>query len=95
MRVARLRRARKIETSEASARSWTGWPALGATPALNAELRQTDLAERIGEPQSFVSKIETGERRLDIPELREICRALGPSLAEFARRLEKRLSAEK
>lgn len=58
---------------------------------LKAGLRQTDLAEKIGEPQSFVSKIESGERRLDVLELREICRALGLTLPDFARRLEKRL----
>lgn len=54
-------------------------------------LRQQELANRIGEPQSFVSKYETGERRLDILELREICRALGFSLADFVARLEERL----
>lgn len=55
-------------------------------------LRQTDLAELLDEPQSFVSKYETGERRLDILELRDICRALGLTLTDFAARLEKRLS---
>ncbi len=58
---------------------------------LEAELRQEDVAEEIGEPQSFVSKYEIGERRLDILELREICEALGISLAEFVERLEERL----
>lgn len=53
-----------------------------------ADLRQVDLAERLGEPQSFVSKYETGERRLDILEVREVCETIGISLEEFARRLE-------
>lgn len=58
-------------------------------------LRQTELAERLGEPQSFVSKYETGERRLDILELREICKALRIPLSEFVERLEERLSRKK
>jgi transcriptional regulator with XRE-family HTH domain len=33
---------------------------------LDAGLRQVDLAERLGQPQSFVSKYELGERRLDL-----------------------------
>ena len=50
---------------------------------------QADLANRLKVPQSFVSKYETGERRLDLPELRKICKALGISLVEFVRRFEK------
>ena len=55
---------------------------------LKAGLRQQDVAERLGEPQSFVSKIESGERRLDLGELAEVCEALGISLADFVRRFE-------
>ena len=55
---------------------------------LDAGLRQADLAERLRRPQSFVSRYESGERRLDILELRQICVVLGVSLAEFVRRLE-------
>ena len=32
-----------------------------------AGLRQVDLAQRLGQPQSFASKYESGERRLDVP----------------------------
>lgn len=55
---------------------------------LDAGLRQGDLARKLGEPQSFVSRCESGERRLDILELREFCAALGVSLAIFVERLE-------
>lgn len=58
---------------------------------IDARLRQTDLAERLGEPQSFVSKYETGERRLDVLEIRLICKAVGITFEEFARRLESAL----
>jgi transcriptional regulator with XRE-family HTH domain len=57
----------------------------------DAGLRQQDLAARLGEPQSFVSKYESGERRLDILELRCICAVLGLSLADLAQQLERRL----
>jgi len=57
-----------------------------------ANLRQEDVAAQIGEPQSFVSKYEIGERRLDVLELREICQALGISLAHFVERLEQQLA---
>ena len=53
--------------------------------------RQQDLADRLAKPQSFVSKYESGERRLDLLEVREICLALGMSLADFAEKLEKAL----
>lgn len=58
---------------------------------VDAGLRQADLAKLLSQHQSFVSKYETGERRLDILELRQICKALGLSLEEFARDLEKLL----
>lgn len=58
---------------------------------LDAGLRQVDLAARLGQPQSFVSKYETGERRLDILELRAVCGAVGVSLEDFVRRLEELL----
>jgi transcriptional regulator with XRE-family HTH domain len=52
---------------------------------------QTDLSRKLGKPQSYISKIERGERRLDVIELREICRVLGIELAEFAAKLERQL----
>jgi transcriptional regulator with XRE-family HTH domain len=51
-------------------------------------LRQVDLAERLGEPQSFISKYESGERRLDLPELEQVCRAMGITLSDFVQRYE-------
>ncbi len=49
----------------------------------DAGLLQSVLAERLGRPQSFVSKYESGERRLDLIELREVCQAMGISLENF------------
>lgn len=42
-----------------------------------AGLSQTALAERLGRRQSFVSKVENGERRLDVVELIEFAGGLG------------------
>ena len=39
-------------------------------------LSQKLLAQRMRKPQSFVSKIETGERSLDVVEFLEICEAM-------------------
>lgn len=55
---------------------------------IEAGLRQADLASRLGQPQSFVSKYEIGERKLSLLEVRGICVALGISLEEFVRRWE-------
>jgi ribosome-binding protein aMBF1 (putative translation factor) len=57
-----------------------------------AGLRQQDVAELIDEPQSFVSKYESGERRLDLLEVREVCRALRVPMGTLVTRLEKRLT---
>jgi transcriptional regulator with XRE-family HTH domain len=56
-----------------------------------AGLSQMDLAKRLGRSQSFVSKYESGELRLDLVELRLICRTLGMSLSSFVRQFEKRI----
>ena len=55
---------------------------------LEAGLRQIDLAKHLDQPQSFVSKFESGERRLDLPELRQVCKAVGISLKDFISRFE-------
>jgi transcriptional regulator with XRE-family HTH domain len=54
-------------------------------------LSQVQLASLIRKPQSYVSKYENGERKLDILELREICDALGVSLAGFVEQLDSAL----
>ena len=56
-----------------------------------AGLTQEDMAARLGESQSFVSKCERGERRMDIVELREFCKAMGISLERFVKQFEKGL----
>jgi len=53
-----------------------------------AGLRQAELSERLGVPQSFVSKYESGERRLDLLEIQKICTAVGISLSDFVKKYE-------
>jgi len=55
-----------------------------------AGLTQTALAKKLNRPQSFVSKYESGERRLDLIELREICKGLRISLVDFVSKFEQR-----
>ncbi len=56
-----------------------------------ADLRQSDMAKGIGQSQSFVSKCERGERRIDIIELRDMCGVAGMRLEAFASLLDSRL----
>jgi len=51
-----------------------------------AGLTQSQVAEKFSSHASFVSKIESGERRVDVVELAEFCRLYGVSLAEFLER---------
>ncbi|MDI4634043.1 helix-turn-helix transcriptional regulator [Pelomonas sp. V22] len=48
-------------------------------------ITQVDLALKLSKPQSFVSKYETGERRLDVLEFAEVCNALSLDAADFLR----------
>jgi transcriptional regulator with XRE-family HTH domain len=58
-----------------------------------AGLTQIQLAQRLGRSQSFVTKMESGDRRLDLIQLRTVCRALGTDVVAFVTRLEVRLAA--
>jgi transcriptional regulator with XRE-family HTH domain len=59
-----------------------------------AGLTQGQLAELLGETQSFVSKCERGERRLDIVEVRTFCLALSVPFPSFATQLDTLLTQE-
>lgn len=51
-----------------------------------AQLSQQELADRLRAHQSFVSKYETGERRLDVVEFVRIVTALGADPLKVLRR---------
>jgi len=55
-------------------------------------ITQVELAKRLKESQSFVSKCERGERRLDLLETRIWCKALKLPFLEFVKKLDRKLS---
>jgi len=59
-----------------------------------AGISQTELARKLGKPQTFVSKSEIGERRLDFLETVDFCAACRMPVGEFAARLEKSAPAQ-
>jgi transcriptional regulator with XRE-family HTH domain len=52
---------------------------------------QIQLAERLQMTQSSISKVERGERRLDVVELHAWCKAIGASFRSMMSELDKRL----
>ncbi|TDK53621.1 helix-turn-helix domain-containing protein [Pseudomonas moraviensis] len=57
-----------------------------------ASLTQVQCSKALGRPQSFMSDVESGTRRLDIVQLRDLCKVLGIGLtgliAEFEGELQ-------
>ena len=54
----------------------------------DAGMTQGDLAAKIGQTQTYVSKCERGQRRVDIIELRQLCKGLNMDLKRFLDRLD-------
>ena len=72
-------------------REYTAFLSLFRQAREAAGLTQVELAEAIAKSQSFVSKVERGETRLDIIQLRTLLAAVGTTLPAFASRLEREL----
>lgn len=53
-----------------------------------ANITQRELGQRLGKPQSFVSKYERRERRLDVVEFVTIARAIGIDPCAIVREVE-------
>ena len=51
---------------------------------VNAELRQIDIAAILDKPQSYIAKVESGERKLDFIETLDYCAVLGLALEDLA-----------
>jgi transcriptional regulator with XRE-family HTH domain len=64
------------------------------TARKDAGLTQGQVASRLGYQTSAVSKMERGELRLDLVQLRDYCRAIGLSLVDFVLKVEAELSAD-
>jgi len=56
---------------------------------------QEELASRLGTTQSFISKCERGERRIDLVEVRLFCEALEVDFIDFVTSVHHRISAAK
>ncbi|HEY2289712.1 MAG TPA: helix-turn-helix transcriptional regulator [Thermoanaerobaculia bacterium] len=48
-----------------------------------AKLTHTQVAEKLGKPQSYVSKVESGERRIDPVELARLAEVYGREIGHF------------
>jgi transcriptional regulator with XRE-family HTH domain len=53
-----------------------------------AGITQVQLAAHLGKPQSYVSKVESGERQMDFLEVRNYCVACKRDFVEFVTMLE-------
>ncbi len=62
---------------------------------LNSGLKQSELASQLGVPQSYISKIENGQRRVDIIELKNICKVFDLTLIDFIKKYEEELNGAK
>jgi len=60
-----------------------------------AGMTQVDLSTALQRPQSYVSDVERGSRRMDLLQLREFCNACGSSLTEFVNEFEQELGQVK
>ncbi|TDR39671.1 helix-turn-helix protein [Tahibacter aquaticus] len=58
-----------------------------------AGMTQSELSEKFGRFQSFVSTVERGLVRLDVVQTREWCMACGTTLTAFAQAVEARIEA--
>jgi transcriptional regulator with XRE-family HTH domain len=59
-----------------------------------AGITQSELARSLGQPQSFVSKYEHCERRLDVAELLSISRALNVRASELIHQIEEGITGQ-
>lgn len=59
---------------------------------LKLGVTQEELSKILGRPQSYVSKFESGEKKLDVFELREVCVAMNLHFLSFIKELEVKVS---
>lgn len=57
-------------------------------------MTQAQCSAALGRPQSFMSDVERGVRRLDMVQLRDLCHVLGGDLISFTKSFEQALSPD-
>jgi transcriptional regulator with XRE-family HTH domain len=58
-------------------------------------LKQSEVAQSLGLPASYLSKVENGTRRLDVIELVHIAEAMGVDPADLVRELQTELAVHR
>lgn len=61
---------------------------------IESGLTQAQCSTALGRPQSFMSDVERGVRRLDTVQLRDLCLVLGTDLTSFSADYERALKVE-
>lgn len=56
-------------------------------------MTQSDCSHALGRPQSFMSDVERGIRRLDIIQIRDLCKVLHCELIDLIQEFERDLKA--
>ncbi|MFV3411224.1 helix-turn-helix domain-containing protein [Pseudomonas sp. NY15436] len=57
----------------------------------DAGLTQEECSRALGRPQSFMSDVERGVRRLDIIQIRDLCKVMGCDLTDLITEFECKL----
>jgi transcriptional regulator with XRE-family HTH domain len=68
--------------------SYEAFRALLVEAREKAQMTQVEVAQRLEKPQSFVSKYERGERRLDFTEFLELASILSIDPIDFIKRYQ-------
>lgn len=55
-------------------------------------MTQAQCSAALGRPQSFISDVERGVRRLDMVQLRDLCQVLDSDLISFTKSFERALN---
>lgn len=61
---------------------------------IESGLTQAECSAALGRPQSFISDVERGVRRLDIVQLRDLCLVLGTDLTSFSKAYERAITSD-
>jgi transcriptional regulator with XRE-family HTH domain len=82
-------RVRRLVTKSVHTRNYRLFLDLLIKARKDVGMTQEELAKSLNRPQSFISKCENGERRLDVVELLEILQAVGLDPLKFIKKIVK------